>query len=137
MVIVPEMPGGCNDEPLDLGTLEPVMVHAPQIGEAAPLLEVKTEDGGTFKLADHWGQYVLLDFEPLNSIYQDNQSVEVAWTTFGKNDRLAMLTLQVPPTTSYMNGPYKECPWPHEPVGEFALVRAEIVARQFRSPVRS
>ena len=62
--IVPEMSGGRSDEPLDLGTVEPVLARSPQIGEAAPVLgEVKTTDGGDIQICRHRGQYVLLDFE--------------------------------------------------------------------------
>jgi hypothetical protein len=101
--VVPEMTSGRSDELLDLGTLKPMLVHSPQVGEAAPMLKVKTTDGGTFNLSDHRGQYVLLNFEPMNIWrYQTNQSVQAVWDAFGKNDRLAMLTLQVPPTSSYV-----------------------------------
>ena len=110
--VVPEMPDGRSDEPLDLGTIEPVLVHSPQVGEAAPTFEVKTVDDKTFKLADHRGQYVLLDFEPMNWRGQTNQSIQATWNAFGKNDRLAMLTLSVPPTTSDFGGADTEYLWP-------------------------
>jgi hypothetical protein len=112
-IVVPEMPGGRSDEPLDLGTVRPLMVHAPQIGEA-PSIEVKTKDGGTFKLADHWGQYVLLDFEGYLSEHREIASVKAAWLAFGTNDLLAMLTLKVPPAGIYELGfPIDdETPWP-------------------------
>jgi beta-lactamase regulating signal transducer with metallopeptidase domain/HEAT repeat protein len=119
-VVVPEIAGGRSDEPLDLGKVEPVMVHSPQVGEDAPSLEVKTVDGKTFRLADHHGQYVLLDFEPLSWKSETNQPVKAVWTSFGKSDRLAMLTLQVPPTSSYsyLNDPDKERPWPQSRLGD-------------------
>jgi hypothetical protein len=99
--IVPEMSGGRSDEPLNLGTVELTMIHSPQVGEAAPPLEVKTTDGKIFKLADHRGQYVLLDFELMDFGFgKTNQSVQSAWDAFGQNDRLAMLTLQMP----YLSG---------------------------------
>jgi len=66
-------------QPLDLGTVEPVMAHSPQIGETAQPLEVKTEDGKTFKLADHRGQYVLLDFEPYNARMSQIRNVAAVW----------------------------------------------------------
>jgi len=116
--IVPEMAGGRSDEPLDLGALGPVLVHSPQIGEAAPMLEVKTVDGKTFKLADHRGQYVLLDFEPMNWRGQTNQSIQTTWDAFGKNDRLTMLTLSVPPTTSDFGGVDTEYSWPQAQLRE-------------------
>jgi hypothetical protein len=97
-VIIPEIPGGRSDEPLDLGDLKPIVVHTPQPGEDAPPLEVQTAKGGTFNLADHRGQYVLLDFEPLFGANQTNTLVEAAWKAYGGNKQFAMLTVQVPPT---------------------------------------
>jgi hypothetical protein len=79
------------------------------------LLEVKTEDGLNFKLAAHRGQYVLLDFEPTYGagVPELKQSVASLWASFGKNGRLAMLTLEVP----WMGGdggvfPLEAPPWP-------------------------
>jgi hypothetical protein len=112
-VVVPEMPLGRSDAPLDVGKVAPVMVHSLKIGEAAQPLEVKTEDGKTFKLADHRGQYVLLDFEPFYSTNEPNPSVQAVWAAFGKTNRLAMLTLEVPSmfADSYQL-PRKDFPWP-------------------------
>jgi hypothetical protein len=117
--IVPKISGGRSNEPLDLGTLELVMIHSPQVGEAAPALEVKTTDGKTFKLSDHRGQYVLLDFELMDLGFgktnQSNQSVQAVWDAFGKNDRLAMLTLQVPylsGTIAFLSGHKPQYSWP-------------------------
>lgn len=99
--------------------MEPALAHSPQMGEAAPLIEVKTEDGNTFKLAEHRGQYVLLHFEPASGMGDTRgllrQSVESVWASFGKNGRLAMLTLEVP--TMWDGGygicpPVKAWPWP-------------------------
>jgi hypothetical protein len=99
-VIVPEMSGGRSDEPLDLGTVEPVRVRPPQTGEAAPLFEVTTTDGGTFQLSGHRGKYVLLDFEPAHRRGQTNRFLQATWDAFGNDNRLSMLTLSVPPLHS-------------------------------------
>lgn len=94
-VVVPEMPGGRSDEALDLGTMETSLVHTPQVGEAAPLFEVQTTNFGTFKLADHRGQYVLLDFENIGDGL-NTEPVRSVWASFGTNRRLAMLTVWLP-----------------------------------------
>ncbi|HEY5232725.1 MAG TPA: hypothetical protein VIK35_04240 [Verrucomicrobiae bacterium] len=120
--IVPEMSGGRSDEPLDLGTVELPMIHSPQVGEAAPPLEVKTTDGKTFNLSDHRGQYVLLDFELMDLGFgKTNQSVQSAWDAFGKNGHLAMLTLQVPylsGMTVYLIGHEPQYSWPQAKLHE-------------------
>jgi hypothetical protein len=115
-VVVSEIPGGRSDEPLDLGALALVMVHAPQVGEAAPEFEVKTANGKTFNLAEHRGQYVLLNFEPWYENTQTNPSVGEAWTLFGllEAQRLDILTLRVPPMSSFYfpAGADREYRWP-------------------------
>jgi len=109
---MPEMAGGRSDEPLDLGAVEPVLVHSPQIGDLAPLFEVNTTDGGTFKLSSHRGQYVLLDFEPMHWRAQINEAVQAVWSACGTN-RLAVLTLAVQPTGGDSGGFAAEAyPWP-------------------------
>jgi beta-lactamase regulating signal transducer with metallopeptidase domain/HEAT repeat protein/peroxiredoxin len=113
-LVIPEMPRGPSDEPLDAGTVEPVLVtaHSPQIGETLPLFKVKTTHGGTFNLADQRGHFVLLDFEPLG-FYPESASVQEAWSAFGTNDRLSVLTLVVQPMSLYMIAvAYRDFPWP-------------------------
>ena len=110
-IVIPEMPGGRSDEPFDMGTVQPEMVHEPQIGETVTPFEVNTSDGGTFKLADQRGKYVLLDFEGL-FVYRENESIEAMRASFGTNV-LAVLTFEVEPMGGYeILGRYKECPWP-------------------------
>lgn len=105
--------GDRSSETVDLGLLDPVMVHEPQVGETASLFEVKTVDGGTFNLADHLGKYVLLDFENLTSPPRLNESVQATWSEFKANKKLVMLTLHVPPTGGSMYWPNTsvEYPW--------------------------
>ncbi|HEX2974131.1 MAG TPA: hypothetical protein VHP11_17490, partial [Tepidisphaeraceae bacterium] len=59
---VPPIPGGRSDEPLDIGTVKARLRPMVKIGTFAPLLEGPTADGGTFKLADLRGKFVLLAF---------------------------------------------------------------------------
>jgi len=113
-VVVPEMSGGRSDVPLDLGLVEPMMVHAPRVGDLIPSFEVKTSDGKTFKLADYKGQYVLLDFEGYLQNHSETKSVRAAWASFGKSDHLTVLTLKVPPPGLYEIAGMvdEEFPWP-------------------------
>lgn len=61
-VVIPEMPGGRSDEPLDLGTRTMRVIRRAKVGEPAPLFEVKTLDGKPLRLADYKGKYVLVVF---------------------------------------------------------------------------
>ncbi len=110
-IVIPEMPGGRSDEPFDLGTVQPEMVHVPQIGETVPPFEGTTTDGGTFRLADQRGKYVLLDFETIFG-YRESESIEATRASFGTNI-LAVLTMEVEPAGGYsILGNYEETPWP-------------------------
>jgi hypothetical protein len=115
-VVIPQMPGGRSDEPLALGTVEFGIVQPLKVGETAPRFEAQTVDGKTFKLAEHRGQYVLLDFEP-SFTKHEAASVSAACATFGSNNRLAMLTLLVPPASGVFGGFTKEYPWPQTQLG--------------------
>jgi hypothetical protein len=112
-LVIPEMPGGRSDDPLDVGTVEPIIVHTPQIGETVPSFEVQTTDGGTFKLADHHGQFVLLEFEPLGA-NPETGFVRTVWKKFGSDHQFAVLTLEVQPAGGYAIAvPHEETPpWP-------------------------
>jgi len=121
-IVVPEKPGGRGYEPLDLGSLDAVLVtgHPLKIGEPAPLFEVETTDGGTFKLADHRGQYVLLDFEPFHGSYKERDSVEAALALSGTNNRLAALTFIGPTGEAFIgpsDGDRRAFPWPKTDLG--------------------
>jgi len=136
-IVVPEMPGGRSDEPLDLGTVEPIMVHSPQIGETVPSFDVRTTDGTAFKLADQSGKYVLLDFEPLGA-YPGAEPVRAVWEAFGTNDRLAVLTLIVQPMGGYAIESWGgKFPWPTTQVSEMPWYRQYPLRASLGLPVDS
>jgi peroxiredoxin len=64
--VVPAMPGGRSDEPLDVGEVPLAAVvhpHVPEAGRLAPEFDVPLLDGrGRVKLSDFRGKYVLLEF---------------------------------------------------------------------------
>ena len=60
---VPDMPGGRNDEPLDLGTISVIPWGQPMpSSDRSPDFEVSTLSGKTLRLADSRGKYVLIQF---------------------------------------------------------------------------
>mgnify|MGYP003735806137 CR=1 FL=1 len=59
---IPEMPGGRSDTPLDIGTHELAVQAHLEVGQRVADFEAPGLDGGTVKLADFRGRYVLLDF---------------------------------------------------------------------------
>ena len=63
-VVVPAMPGGRSDEPLDIGAipLEVFPFHEPNVGDLAPTFAAKAPDGRPLDLAAHRGKFVLLHF---------------------------------------------------------------------------
>jgi hypothetical protein len=61
-ITVPPMSDGRSHEPLDLGELKLTEQKYLEPGDAAPLFEAATLDGGRFRLADQKGKVVLMYF---------------------------------------------------------------------------
>jgi beta-lactamase regulating signal transducer with metallopeptidase domain len=72
-VIVPEIPDGRSDEPLDLGTFE-LNWKGPQASQPPISLAAQTMDGKSFSLESLRGKFVLLNF----------------WTTWSENSQEQM-----------------------------------------------
>jgi RNA polymerase sigma factor (sigma-70 family) len=61
-VVVPEMAGGRSDEPLDVGGVAVILNKVIAIGDAAPAFSATDTAGGSLRLADYRGKYMLLRF---------------------------------------------------------------------------
>lgn len=96
-VVVPEMPGGRSDEPLDVGAIELNMTKRIKVGDPAPGFEVPALDGGTIKLEDFRGKFVLLDFWATwcGPCLAETPNLKAAYEAFGKDDGFAMIGLSL------------------------------------------
>ncbi len=95
-VVVPEIPGGRNAEPLDIGAipLEVFPFHEPKVGDRAPTIAAKTPDGRPLDLAALRGRFVLLHFwsgRPEDAAVIPH--LKATYDAFGRDPRLVMLGL--------------------------------------------
>jgi len=60
--VIPEIPGGRSDVPLDLGVIRPGPHRSLKVGDVAPAFEVVGLDGKPITLGDFKGKVVLVDF---------------------------------------------------------------------------
>ncbi len=102
--VVPPMPGGRSDEPLNLGRIEATLYPRLNVGDTAPDFEVQTLDGVPFKLADHRGSVVLLNFWATWQKGRPDQDVEAelkaVYDVFGEPGRIVMLGINVDPNAN-------------------------------------
>ncbi len=95
-VIVPEIPGGRSDEPLDIGAipLEVFPFHDPHVGDRAPTIAAKAPDGRPLDLAALRGRFVLLHFwsgRPEDAAVIPH--LKATYDAFGRDARFVMLGL--------------------------------------------
>jgi len=123
-VVVPEMPGGRSDEPLDLGNLQLQIMNRLEIGDAAPPFEVKMLDGKPLRLADYRGKFVLLDFWATwcGPCLGEIPHLKAVWDAFGKDERFVMISLSldqsVEPVKKMVAA--KKMSWLHGFLGEWS-----------------
>ena len=91
-ILVPEMPGGRSDEPLDVGTIAVPIHHPPAVGVEAADFATKTLDGQPLKLSDYLGKFVLLDLAG-KLPGPETPAVEAAAQAFSGATNFAIITL--------------------------------------------
>jgi hypothetical protein len=101
-VVIPEMPGGRSDEPLDIGAipLEVFPFHEPRVGEGAPMITAKAPDGRPLDLAALRGKFVLLHF--WSGRTEDAATIphlKATYDAFGRDPRFVMIGLNADETT--------------------------------------
>jgi len=85
-IVIPEVPGGHSDEPLDIGTVEAFYTRPLQRGDLAPAFEAKTLDGRNLKLSDYKGKYLLVHFwrsdrPETTQDFPDLKAAQKEWST--------------------------------------------------------
>jgi peroxiredoxin len=101
-VIVPEMPDGRSDTPLEVGDIALEAVPAAKrvvlnIADPAPMFEFQTLDGQRVRLTDYRGKFVLLDFWATwcGPCLEQTPHLKSAYEAFGKDDRFTMIGLSL------------------------------------------
>ncbi len=96
---VPTIPGGRNDEPLDIGVTELSARGSMKSGKAAPEFSVKTLEDKAIKLSDFKGRYVLLDFWAVwcGPCVAETPYLKEAYALIKDNPKFAMIGLSLDP----------------------------------------
>jgi thiol-disulfide isomerase/thioredoxin len=93
------IPENFADKRVDVGEVELKPLFNLQVGQAMPDPELKTLDGKPFKLSDHRGKVVLLDFWATwcGPCVFDTPNLKAVQEAFGKDDRFVLVSLSLDP----------------------------------------
>ncbi len=99
--VVPEMPGGRLNEPLDVGTITARLFDTLEVGDLAADFDLErigsSAKGGRLKLSDHRGKLVLLSFWDFSAGSKDMVAIKEIHDTFGRDPRFEIISLFVGP----------------------------------------
>ncbi len=93
-LVVPEMPGGRSDEPLQMDPIPITKLGKYHVGDVVYDLPMKSINGKKLKLSDFRGKYVLLNFRQALSVSAPSP-FKMVYNQFGHDSRLAILTLNL------------------------------------------
>jgi thiol-disulfide isomerase/thioredoxin len=101
-VVVPPMPKGRSDEPLQTPPVVLRSIDVAVLGKSAPDFTVPNLTGGTLKLADFRGRYVLLDFWATwcPGCLEEMPNLKTVYKEFAPSGRLAIIGLSLDATAS-------------------------------------
>jgi protocatechuate 3,4-dioxygenase beta subunit len=104
-VVVPTIPGGVSDEPLDLGDIQlETMKQKLDVGSDASELRFPTPDGKEMKISDFKGKYLALDlWMPYSKEFlPDRAALGAMVEKYGKSGEFALLGICMDSSTDAM-----------------------------------
>jgi hypothetical protein len=94
-IVVPEIPGGMSDQPLDAGAVKVRFMKPPTVNEPAPPLTLQTLEGKETSLDSFKGKHVILVFWYMGEMQKkDADGLNAAFDMVKDNPNVAMLGIR-------------------------------------------